>query len=107
MRLCLTGNRLECILLAQKKREKMTTKTELIKKFQQHENDTGSPQVQVALLTERINGLSQHFKSHKKDFHSRQGLLQMVSCRRRLLEYLKQHDETSYRKMLEALDLRK
>lgn len=79
----------------------------LIKQFQQHQADTGSPQVQIALLTQRINGLAGHFKAHRKDFHSRQGLLMMVSRRRRLLEYLKRHDEAGYRKVLDALKLRK
>lgn len=72
-----------------------------------HPSDTGSPPVQIALLTERINGLAGHFKTHKKDVHSRQGLLKMVSHRRRLLEYLKRHDEAGYRKVLDALSLRK
>ncbi len=79
----------------------------VIKQFQAHQQDTGSPPVQIALLTQRINGLSEHFKTHRKDFHSRQGLLMMVSRRRRLLEYVKRHDETSYRKILDALNLRK
>lgn len=79
----------------------------IIQKFRQHETDTGSPQVQVALLTERINHLSSHFQAHKKDFNSRQGLLKMVSRRRRLLEYLKTHDESTYRTILDALKLRK
>ena len=82
-------------------------KNTVVKQFQQHPSDTGSAQVQIALLTQRINGLSGHFKTHKKDVHSRHGLLKMVSRRRRLLEYLKRHDEASYRKVLEALDLRK
>ncbi len=82
-------------------------KGELIKQFQQHQNDTGSPPVQIALLTGRINSLAEHFKAHKKDRHSRQGLLQMVSRRRRLLEYLKRSDESHYRKVLDALKLRK
>ena len=79
----------------------------VIQKFQIHEKDTGSPQVQVALLTERINHLTTHFEAHKKDFSSRQGLLRMVSRRRRLLEYLKDHDETAYRDLLGVLRLRK
>ncbi len=79
----------------------------VIQKFRLHETDTGSPQVQIALLTERINQLSAHFQSHKKDFNSRHGLLKMVSRRRRLLEYLKGHDETAYRNILDALNLRK
>jgi small subunit ribosomal protein S15 len=85
----------------------MGTTPSTIQKFQIHGTDTGSPQVQVALLTERINHLSAHFQSHKRDFNSRQGLLKMVSRRRRLLEYLKTHDEDCYRKLLDALNLRK
>ena len=82
-------------------------KQDRIKTFQRHQTDTGSSPVQIALLTERINGLTQHFKAHKKDVHSRQGLLKMVSRRRRLLEYLKRHDESTYRGLLDALKLRK
>ena len=82
-------------------------RTMVVKQFQVHEHDTGSAPVQIALLTQRINGLSGHFKTHRKDVHSRQGLLMMVSRRRRLLEYLKRHDETGYRKILDALNLRK
>ena len=78
-----------------------------VQKLQLHGTDTGSPQVQVAMLTERINRLTGHFTSHKKDFGSRQGLLRLVGHRRRLLEYLKQHDEDTYRKLLDALNLRK
>ena len=84
-----------------------TTVNATIQKFRVHENDTGSPQVQIALLTERINQLSAHFQAHKKDFNSRQGLLRMVSRRRRLLEYLKHDDEQAYRGLLDALNLRK
>ena len=83
------------------------TNTAATEQLRQHESDTGSPQVQIALLTNRINTLSEHFQSHKRDFHSRQGLLKMVSRRRRLLEYLKRHDEDTYRKVLDALNLRK
>ena len=83
------------------------SRTTLIKQFQAHEQDTGSAPVQIVLLTTRINGLSDHFKTHKKDVHSRQGLLMMVSRRRRLLEYLRRSDEPSYRKVLDALNLRK
>ena len=79
----------------------------VVQQFQVHETDTGSPQVQVALLTERINHLTGHFAVHKRDFNSRHGLLKMVGRRRRLLEYLKCHDEDSYRKLLDALKLRK
>jgi small subunit ribosomal protein S15 len=81
--------------------------TEVLQRVRQHEKDTGSPQVQVALLTDRINRLAGHFESHKRDHSSRQGLLRMVSRRRRLLEYLKQNDEPTYRKVLESLNLRK
>ena len=72
-----------------------------------HETDTGSPQVQVARLTERINHLAAHFATHKKDFGSRQGLLKMVSTRRKLLAYVKYHDEAAYRTLIDALNLRK
>jgi len=82
-------------------------KQRVVEQFRVHGTDTGSPQVQIALLTERIKHLSGHFQSHKKDFHSRQGLLRMVSRRRKLLEYLKGHDEGSYRNILDALKLRK
>ena len=85
----------------------VTTSSPLIQKFRCHETDTGSPQVQIALLTGRITHLSMHFQAHKKDFNSRQGLLRMVSRRRRLLEYLKRHDEATYRDLLDALNLRK
>lgn len=78
-----------------------------ITRLRLHNTDTGSPQVQVALLTERINQLSAHFQSHKKDFTSRHGLLKMVSRRRALLEYLKRHNEDTYRALLDALNLRK
>ena len=79
----------------------------VLQKLRLHEQDTGSPQVQVALLTERITQLSSHFKTHRRDFNSRQGLLKMVGRRRSLLEYLKRHDETAYRSVLDALNLRK
>ncbi len=82
-------------------------KVEIITTFKAHEKDTGSPSVQIALLTERINSLSGHFKAHKKDHHSRQGLLRMVSIRRRLLEYLKKKDHAGYQDILKKLDLRK
>lgn len=82
-------------------------KTDIIKNFKVNDKDTGSASVQIALLTERINSLSGHFKSHKKDHHSRQGLLRMVSVRRRLLEYLKRKDETGYHGLIKKLDLRK
>ena len=79
----------------------------IVQKFRQHPTDTGSPQVQIALLTGRINQLTSHFQTHKRDFCSRQGLLQLVSRRRTLLGYLKRHDEDAYRTILDALDLRK
>jgi len=82
-------------------------KNEIVKKFKEHEKDTGSPSVQIALLTERINSLSEHFKTHKHDHHSRHGLLRMVSVRRRLLEYLKRKDEKEYQNIIKKLDLRK
>jgi len=82
-------------------------KTELIKEFKASEKDTGSPSVQIALLTERINTLSSHFKTHKRDHHSRQGLLRLVSVRRRLLEYLKRKDQKGYQELIKRLDLRK
>ena len=82
-------------------------KHEIIEKFKLHESDSGSPEVQIALLTERINSLRDHFQLHKKDHHSRRGLLKMVSRRRRLLDYIKQVDNARYRRMLEELGLRK
>ncbi|MFZ5898041.1 MAG: 30S ribosomal protein S15 [Bacillota bacterium] len=82
-------------------------KQEIISKFRIHENDTGSPEVQVAILTERINTLSEHLKEHKKDFHSRRGLLKMVGQRRALLNYLKENDFARYRAIVEKLGLRK
>ncbi len=72
-----------------------------------HEGDTGSPEVQIALLTARIEGLTGHFKEHKKDFHSRTGLLKMVGQRRKLLKYLRQKDVQRYRSLIEKLGLRK
>ena len=82
-------------------------KQEIVKKFAQSEGDTGSPEVQVALLTERITYLTEHFKTHAKDHHSRRGLLRMVSKRRRLLDYLKRVSLDRYRKVVSALNLRK
>lgn len=81
------------------------TKAEIIKKFAAKEGDTGSPAVQIALLTQQINLLTEHLKTHKKDNHSRRGLLQMVGRRRRLIEYLKGSDEESYKKVAKALKL--
>lgn len=82
-------------------------KAQVVQQFQRSGKDTGSPEVQIALLTERINGLSEHFKSHVKDFHSRRGLLKMVSQRRKLLDYLKRADADKYRALIERLGLRK
>lgn len=82
-------------------------KQELIKEFSVHESDTGSPEVQIALLTNRITGLSGHFDAHKKDHHSRPGLLRMVNRRRKLLDYLKKSDTARYQTVLKRLGLRK
>lgn len=82
-------------------------KTEIIEKFRQTEGDTGSPQVQIALLSARISQLQGHFETHKKDHHSRRGLLKMVGQRRRLLDYLKSKDVPGYRKIIAELNLRK
>ncbi len=79
----------------------------VVTKFQTHDHDTGSPEVQIALLTERISYLTEHFKTHVKDHHSRRGLLRMVSKRRRLLDYLRKHSLDRYRKVVGALSLRK
>ena len=84
-----------------------TKKKEIIETYKMHEKDTGSAYVQIALLTERINQLSKHFDQHKKDHHSRQGLLKMVSTRRRLLSYLKKSDTKKYEEILSKLGLRK
>lgn len=82
-------------------------KSEIVEKFQRAQGDTGSPEVQVALLTARINDLTEHFKTHRKDHHSRRGLLRMVSRRRKLLDYLKNRTPESYRTLIEQLGLRK
>ncbi|MEZ4300614.1 MAG: 30S ribosomal protein S15 [Polyangiaceae bacterium] len=82
-------------------------KSAIVQKFATHEGDTGSPEVQIALLSERINQLQDHFKTHKKDHHSRRGLLKLVSQRRRQLDYLKRCDIERYRKLIAALNLRK
>jgi small subunit ribosomal protein S15 len=82
-------------------------KSALIKDNAQKKGDTGSPEVQVAILSERINNLTEHFKTHKKDNHSRQGLLKMVSQRRRLLDYLKTRDEKRYQTLIDKLGLRR
>jgi len=82
-------------------------KQELIKQFQLHENDTGSPEVQIAILTNRINYLTEHLKEHKKDHHSRRGLLKMVGQRRGLLNYLIKNDIERYRKIISELGIRR
>ena len=82
-------------------------KTELIGSFKTHEGDTGSPEVQVAILSERINYLTEHFKSHAKDHHSRRGLLMLVGKRRRLLDYLKTKDVQRYADLIRKLNIRK
>jgi small subunit ribosomal protein S15 len=84
-----------------------TRKSEIIEKFRTHASDTGSPEVQVALLTERIQYLTEHFKKNKKDHHSRRGLLKLVGQRRRLLDYLKRLDLGRYQGTIETLGIRK
>ncbi|HHV56156.1 MAG TPA: 30S ribosomal protein S15 [Firmicutes bacterium] len=81
-------------------------KQDIIEKFKLHEQDTGSPEVQIAILTERINYLTEHLKEHKKDHHSRRGLLKMVGRRRGLLNYLKERDVERYRNLVDKLGLR-
>jgi small subunit ribosomal protein S15 len=82
-------------------------KTEVMKEFATKQTDTGSPEVQVAVLTERITNLTTHLGAHEKDFHSRRGLLMLVSRRRRLLDYLKRTDDSRYSKLIERLGLRR
>jgi small subunit ribosomal protein S15 len=82
-------------------------KAEVIKDFAKKSGDTGSPEVQVAILSERINNLTEHFKSHAKDNHSRRGLLKMVSHRRQLLDYLRRTNESSYKSLIEKLGIRR
>jgi len=82
-------------------------KTKIIEEYRRGDEDTGSPEVQVALLTARITELTEHFGTHKKDHHSRQGLLRMVNKRRKLLDYLKDKDSERYRKLIESLGLRR
>ena len=82
-------------------------KTEIIKKYARHEGDTGSPEVQIAVLTKRINDLTEHLKTHQKDHHSRRGLLKMVGQRRNLLNYLMRVDIERYRSLIERLGIRK
>ncbi len=82
-------------------------KASAIESYRTHGADTGSPEVQIALITERINGLSDHFKTHKKDHHSRRGLLKLVSQRRRLLDYLRRNGPDRYQALIESLGLRR
>ena len=82
-------------------------KTDIISRFRTHESDTGSPEVQIAILSERIGDLTQHFNAHAKDHSSRRGLLMLVSKRRRLLDYLKTHDTERYRDVIGRLGIRK
>lgn len=82
-------------------------KQEIIGEYRQHDGDSGSPQVQIALLTQRINELTEHFKVHKQDHHGRRGLLKLVGRRRRLLDYVKRKNPASYAELLERLGLRK
>ena len=82
-------------------------KESVMGKVRRHDRDTGSPEVQIALLTDRINSLSAHFEKHKKDHHSRRGLLKMIGRRRKLLDYIKRTDFVIYQKVLKKLDLRK
>lgn len=82
-------------------------KQEIIEDFKVHDDDSGSPQVQIALLTQRINELTEHFKVHKQDHHGRRGLLKLVGRRRRLLDYLKRKDVAAYQNIIERLGLRK
>ena len=84
-----------------------TRKKDVIGKFRTHEGDTGSPEVQIALLSERINYLTEHFKTHTKDHHSRRGLLKLVGQRRRLLDYLKSRHLDRYRNLINTLGIRK
>ena len=84
-----------------------TNKAEIIKDYQQEEGDTGSPEVQVALLTHNINGLQDHFRDHHKDHHSRRGLIRMVNQRRKLLDYLKSKDTARYAELIKRLGLRR
>ena len=82
-------------------------KQEIINAFKQHDTDTGSPEVQIAILSERIAYLTEHFKAHKKDHHSRRGLLKLVGQRRRLLSYLKSKDTNRYKQLIERLGIRR
>ncbi|HMU40316.1 MAG TPA: 30S ribosomal protein S15 [Pseudomonadota bacterium] len=82
-------------------------KEEIVKKFAKHPSDTGSPEVQIAILSERISYLTEHFKTHTKDHHSRRGLLKLVGQRRRMLDYLRNSSEERYRQLIDSLGIRK
>ncbi|HVY00577.1 MAG TPA: 30S ribosomal protein S15 [Pseudorhodoplanes sp.] len=82
-------------------------KAEVIKTYARKAGDTGSPEVQIAILSERINNLTEHFKTHVKDNHSRRGLLKLVSTRRQLLDYIKRNDEARYKELIERLNIRR
>src|SRR4249919_1912528 len=88
-------------------RVSVTEKAQIVQQYQRAQGDTGSPEVQIALLTARINGLTDHFKAHVKDHHSRRGLLKLVSQRRKMLDYLKRKDNGKYHQLIEQLGLRK
>jgi small subunit ribosomal protein S15 len=94
-------------MLNQPNNMSIIAKSEVITQYKTHDKDTGSSEVQVALLTARINHLTEHLRLHRKDFHSRRGLLQMASRRRKLLDYLKRHDLPKYNELLQKLNLRK
>tara|TARA_B100000700_G_scaffold85635_1_gene96280 strand:+ start:272 stop:529 length:258 start_codon:yes stop_codon:yes gene_type:complete len=85
----------------------MTTKQEIIKEYGKSEKDTGNPEVQVALISERINSLTEHLKMHKKDHHTRRGLLMLVGKRKRLLQYIQNQDVLKYRELIEKLGIRR
>ncbi len=87
--------------------EHRTEKPNIVRQYRTHDSDTGSPEVQVALLSERITYLTEHFKTHKKDHHSRRGLLKLVGQRRRLLDYLKTVDQNRYKSLIDQLGIRK
>ena len=87
--------------------QRNAAKTQVIQDYRRHDNDTGSPEVQVALLTQRITELTEHFKTHSKDNHSRRGLLKLVSTRRSLLDYVKKVDDARYKTLIEKLGLRR
>ena len=93
--------------MAQAREVQKPAKDQVIRDYRLHEGDTGSPEVQIALLTNRINQLTDHFKTHGKDHHSRRGLLKLVGQRRRLLDYLKRKDGSRYRTTIERLGIRK